>query len=669
MVDVGRVQKQRFAMDRKFIEIHLESVRNLPRHMNPSNLNARVCVVHHPAFVEGAPSMLVEELLSDLRASEDKLSYGQRLDWKKFPSRAGAVRNQALWDLRAQQLYVEPPKNLGVDPELDLEGDDDVGVIVNLRSKGLRALRSATKIAKKLSPKRSSRPFAESPKRKENEQACWFLLPLRELCNGRREWPIALGDRHSPPMPTLYFSAKKTLLQLSAAEVDANLGSIRDVMCNVKIEDCVEVLHVNSILRLVNQSSLALQGMFEMPVEESTTPGKESTAFAFGIGACQFAPLHMIPSGSVKLFLRGSTQHEMVFEGQLHKLLSEDRQTLHFQHEGQHLYLSMSRICCESGEWTVSINAPVLFYNLLPVPITVWSGAFVLRRDDGWLTELKKLSYIDHEKFSSFSPPRQVRNGTIVRVLRQIGEPPSVFVEVEVISEPEISGFIRAKHLCEQDNGDGATPHHELTLEPGQTASCIAWSREMLEQGKVAVRVRLHEVFSKVKTSGRLWTRATTIPFANASHNEAEVAEHVKDDVARGELHLVEKGRVFSIIAETDGNMSSQTCTVRLFAPCWVVNRSGMKLSYRDDCDAVSLKNVVSPTGYADVDTDALVPVSLFSHRKQLQLYDSVSDVEQGITMAVQCKPKPVRATEDLFMANGSTYVVQSHDGDEFIGL
>ena len=83
-----------------------------------------------------------------------------------------------------------------------------------------------------------------------------------------------------------------------------------------------------------------------------------------------------------------------------------------------------------------------------------------------------------------------------------------------------------------------------------------------------------------------------------------------------------------------------------------------MKLYYTDKSDAVPLKNVISPGGYQDVDPDALVPVSLFSLRKQLKMYDNVSDKDQGITMTVKCKPKPVHATVDMFTMNKSYVVI-----------
>lgn len=661
-VDISRVRKQRFAVDRKFIEIYLESAENLPSDVDTGNLRARVCILHHPAFLERSPKNVEEQLLSDLRGSESTLPSGQRLDWINFPSRAGHMRNQALWHLRGQ-LYIEPPKNLGVDSMLDIEGDDDVGVIVSLhrgrnsrRKIAARAAKGVSAVSKKLMHTVSSPKFMISRRRKQNEHAFWFLVPLRDLCRGQKEWQCTSSDVASRSLPRLRFSAEKALRMLSPEELDADQGSFRDVMCNVKIENGIEVVHINSILRLVNQSTLALRGVFEMP-------GEEPILFRFGLGASQFAPVHMIPSGSVKLFLSNSRSGEVVFEGQLRALLSQDRQTLHFQDDGQDLYLSMHRVRDESGEWEVSINPSAFFCNLFPVPITVRSGAFVVQRDDGWLTELKFDNMI--AGFSSFIPPRHVCNGTIVRMLRQKGRPPSVFIEIEVISDSNITGFIRAKHLRVQDNK--RIPHFEHTLLPSQSAPCIAWPREALERGEVAVQIQLHAVHGKVIRSG-LWSRVTTIPFARASHNEAEVEENIQDDIAQGELHLVEGAGVFSIIAETDGNNSSQNCNVRLFAACWIVNRSGVKLYYTDKSDAVPLKNVISPGGYQDVDPDALVPVSLFSLRKQLKMYDNVSDKDQGITMTVKCKPKPVHATVDMFTMNKS-YVVESYDGDACIGL
>merc|ERR1712150_105699 len=99
-----------------------------------------------------------------------------------------------------------------------------------------------------------------------------------------------------------------------------------DVVCHVNIEHGLKILRVHSILRLVNHSSLALEGVFEAPESE------QSTAFEFDCGDSQFAPLPMIESGRVKIFVRGTT--ETVFADELRALCVSRRfETLKFQHE------------------------------------------------------------------------------------------------------------------------------------------------------------------------------------------------------------------------------------------------------------------------------------------------------------------------------------------------
>ena len=643
-VNVDFESKNRFAMQQPFVRIFLDSLKNLPPNLNyPDNLMAQVCVVHHPAFATGATRKLKEDLVAHLRTSKKpKLPGGHVLNWQKFQSRPAPVPGQALWQLH-RQLQVGSGNQVGGDGKI---GGDDIGIIVGVR-KNANILGMDT-IGIKL--------------HKSGPQELWFLLPLRDLGREPQPWPVVEAGAASGRVPTLSFGAEKTLRALSASDTAcANGGSDLDVVCHVKIVDGLETLVVHSILQLVNQSSLPLQGVFELS-------GEEATRFDFAPGAVEFAPLHMIPSGSLKLFLTDSTTDtdsptaktdsptaETVFEGDLHALLEGRHETLRFRHEGRYCFLFLSCVCDPDGVWEVSLNPAVSFCNLMPVPVTVRCGSMVVRRDDGWLTELRKGGA------RSFNPPRHIRNGTKVRVLQQVGTPPELFAEVEAMHNPELRGFTRIQHLCEDDAD--TTENFELTLQPAQTCHLDAFSRDALERGEVAVRMLLHEVHGP-QMGPELWSQAAPIPFPGS------------EDVARGEVHFRAPGvggGVFSAVAETSGNTASRRCTVRLFASCWVVNRSGMQLAYSNGSvtAVVPLANVVRPKGFGEVNEDALVPVTLFSHRKQLSLYDSENNKKkhdkEGVTMRVQRQPAPFQSAAENFVADG-TYRVQSDDGEAFVG-